>query len=143
MEENAQPFLVTAAAKEEKQKKKEAKDEVAYEKLLLSLYRAQLAMIRTATTMTTFGFALYKLLNEKMQDGRDRPMLRIITPRIIGLVLFFAGIVGLISYSIKHIRTLKKLNRLHPSFYYSGVMLMTYVLFLLTLFLFIGVLIND
>jgi uncharacterized membrane protein YidH (DUF202 family) len=128
---------------EGKKKKKEAKDDLSYEKMVLALYRAQMAMVRTATTMTTFGFALYKLISEKSKDGTERPLLKIFTPRVVALTLFFAGFLGLVTYSVKHVYTLKKINRFNKSFYYSGVMLMTYVIMLLTFLLFVGTLINE
>jgi uncharacterized membrane protein YidH (DUF202 family) len=93
--------------------------------------------------MTTFGFALYKLLEEQTMDGHNRPVLHVITPRTIGLTLFFAGFVGLSTYSIKHVATLKRLNMLKPSFFYSGIMIMSYILMVLTLGLFLGILING
>ena len=53
-------------------KKKEEKLEISRDKLELGLYRAQLAMVRTAATTTTLGFALYKLLEEKVHDGKKK-----------------------------------------------------------------------
>jgi uncharacterized membrane protein YidH (DUF202 family) len=129
--------------KEKKKEEKEAKKDVTLIKIELALYRAQMAMVRTATTMTTFGFALYKLLEEQTKGGYERPALHVITPRTIGLTLFFAGFVGLSTYSVKHVVTLKKLNLLKPSFFYSGIMLMSYILMVLTLGLFVGILING
>jgi hypothetical protein len=124
-------------------KKKELKMDMALDKLELALYRGQLAMVRTATTTTTLGFALYNLLEAKTYDGFDRPFIRIFTPRLVALTLFFAGFLGLISYSIRHVAELRKINRLTPKFYYSGVMLMSYVILTLTFFLFIGMSLNG
>jgi uncharacterized membrane protein YidH (DUF202 family) len=139
MEEPIQPALESAQEDDNyKKKKKELRDEVSFEKIELSLYRAQLAMLRTATTMTTFGFALQRLLEEKMHDGKERPVLHFITPRRIAMALFFTGLIGLISYTIKHIKTLKRVNRFHAGFYFSGIMIMTYLLFTLTLMLFVS-----
>ena len=130
-------------AKAEKKKEKEDKKELTIEKMELTLYRAQLASVRTAATMTTMGFALHKLLEEKRHDGVDRPMLDIFTPRVVALILFFAGFLGLITFCVRHVATLKKIGRFHPRFYYSGVMLVSYVILLLTFMLFMGTLIND
>jgi uncharacterized membrane protein YidH (DUF202 family) len=146
MEEPAIPLIIskTSQDKEKKKKKdKEGKEELSIVKVELSLYRAQMAMVRTTTTMTTFGFALYKLLEEKVRDGRIRPVLKIISPKAVALTLFFAGFTGLATYSIKHIRTLKKLNLYNRRIYFSGVMLMSYVILLLTLALFLGTLLNT
>lgn len=148
----AEPIELTAAVtdadaweggKKKKEKKKEEKLDLTLDKLELSLYRAQLAMVRTATTTTTLGFALYKLLEEKTHDGIKRPLLHIFTPRIIALVLFISGFLGLISYSFRHVASLKKIGRFTPKFYTSGVMLLSYIILVLTLLLFIGTLINP
>jgi uncharacterized membrane protein YidH (DUF202 family) len=126
----------------EKKKKKELKDELALDKMELALYRAQMAMVRTATTMTTVGFAIYKLLKEKIEKGEDSLAIRITTPRTIAVTLFFAGFLGLITYSIRHMRSLKKIGRFTRAKLFSGVMLMSYILFLLTVLLLIGTLTN-
>lgn len=127
----------------EKKKKKELKDELALDKMELALYRAQMAMVRTATTMTTVGFAIYKLLKEKIEKGEDSLAIRITTPRTIAVTLFFAGFLGLTTYSIRHMRSLKKIGRFTRAKLFSGVMLMSYILFLLTVLLLIGTLTNS
>lgn len=136
-----EPELVSGTG--EKKKKKEEKLDLTLDKLELTLYRAQLAMVRTATTTTSLGFALYKLLEEKIHDGQKRPILHIFTPRIIALILFFSGFFGLISYSFRHVASLKKIGRFSPKFYYSGVMIVSYIILTLTLLLFVGTLINP
>jgi uncharacterized membrane protein YidH (DUF202 family) len=127
----------------EKKKKKELKDELALDKMELALYRAQMAMVRTTTTMTTVGFAIYKLLKEKIEKGEDSLAIRITTPRTIAVTLFFAGFLGLTTYSIRHMRSLKKIGRFTKAKLFSGVMLMSYILFLLTILLLIGTLTNT
>ncbi len=142
MEETKPQELQPITEEPQKKKKKEQKEEISIEKLELALYRAQMAMVRTAATMTTFGFALYKLLEEKSRES-DRPVLQVITPKTIAVTLFFAGFLGLVTYSAKHVRTLKKLGRFRKSFYYSGIMLMSYILMVLTLGLFLGITIKG
>ncbi len=132
--------------KEKKEKKageKEEKKDMTLDKLELSLYRAQLSMVRTATTTTSLGFALYKLIEEKKREGLDGPLMQVFTPRIIALILFSAGFIGLVTYCFRHVAALKKINRFTPKFYYSGVMVVSYIILLLTLLLFVGMLING
>ncbi len=129
--------------KKKKEEKQEEKKDLSLDKLELALYRAQLAMVRTATTTTTLGFALYKLLEEKVHEGIDGPLIRIFTPRMVALVLFFSGFVGLITYSFRHVASLKKIGRFSPKFYYSGVMLVSYIILVLTVVLFVGTFING
>jgi hypothetical protein len=146
----AEPMAIPAAETdkitgngEKKKKNKEEKMDLTLDKMELSLYRAQLSMVRTATTTTSLGFALYNLLEEKVHEGMNGPLLQIFTPRVVALVLFFSGFLGLITYSFRHAAALKKINRLTPKFYYSGVMLVSYIILLLTMFLFTGALING
>lgn len=129
--------------KGDKKKKKEEKTDFALDKLELALYRAQLSMLRTAITTTTLGFALYRLLEEKTHEGLKGPLIKIFTPRMVALVLFFAGFLGLVTYSFRHVAMLKKIGRFTPKFYYSGIMLVSYIILLLTLFLFVGAYING
>lgn len=129
--------------KVEKKKKKELKDELALDKMELALYRAQMAMVRTATTMTTVGFAIYKLLKEKMEKGEESLALKITTPRTIAVTLFFAGFLGLTTYTVRHMRSLKKIGRFTRAKLFSGVMLMTYILLVLTLLLLVGTLTSS
>lgn len=146
MEETSTKEIIPEETQEkdkDKKKKKEVKEEATYEKIELALYRAQMGMVRTATTMTTFGFALYKLLEEKVNDGKERPILKVISPKYVAITLLFAGFIGLSTYTVRHIKVLKKINRFNPSIYYSGVMLMSYIILLLTLTLFIGMLVNN
>lgn len=148
MDEPGMPVTIEEESpdKEKEKKKKKEKDNKDLQsmvKIELSLYRAQMAMVRTTTTMTTFGFALYKLLEEKVHDGSSRPVLKIISPKSVALTLFFAGFLGLATYTLKHIRVLKRFNWFHRRIYFSGVMLMSYVILLLTLLLFLGALLND
>ena len=150
MEENVLPVITPEETitkekekKIKKEKEKENKGELSMVKIELSLYRAQMSMVRTTTTMTTFGFALNRLMQEKLHDGTDRPLLRIITPNIVSLTLYFAGFLGLITYTIKHIKVLKKMNWFNRRIYFSGVMMMSYVILVLTFLLFLGTLING
>jgi uncharacterized membrane protein YidH (DUF202 family) len=129
--------------KKKKEKKEEEKKDMTLDKLELSLYRAQLSMVRTATTTTSLGFALYKLIEEKKHEGINGPLMQVFTPKVVAIILFTAGFLGLISYSFRHANALKKINRFSPKFYYSGVMLVSYIILLLTLLLFVGMLING
>lgn len=128
---------------EKKKKKKEAKLDITRDKLELSLYRGQVAMVRTAATTTTLGFALYKLLEEKTHDGLNRPILHVFTPRMVALFLFLSGFVGLFTYCFRHAASLRKIGRFTPRFYFTGVMLVSYIILLLTFMLFLGTLFNE
>ncbi|HSK13735.1 MAG TPA: hypothetical protein VK907_11000 [Phnomibacter sp.] len=131
------------AAEPGKKKKKDEKMEFSVDKMELALYRARLAMVRTAVTTTTLGFALFKLLEEKVHDGHRRPVLEIFTPRMVALVLFFTGFLGLSTYYFRHVAALKKIGRFTPKFYFTGVMLVSYVILLLTFLPFMGTLIHP
>jgi uncharacterized membrane protein YidH (DUF202 family) len=145
MEESVIPNFESGTEPEKKKKKKdkEAKEELSFERTELALYRTQLAMLRTTTTLTTFGFALYKLLQQKVEEPGQHPILQIISPRVVAITLFFTGFLGLILHSFHHVRVLKKINRFNKGFYSSSVMIMSYVILVLTLFLLIGAILNN
>ncbi|MBL7876512.1 MAG: hypothetical protein JNL53_12680, partial [Cyclobacteriaceae bacterium] len=60
-------------AKEVKKKKKAEKEGMTVEKLLISYERTLIAWIKAATHILIFGFALYKLLDAKLQDSTPHP----------------------------------------------------------------------
>src|SRR5688572_27659574 len=57
---------------------------LAYERTLLAHERTLMAWIRTAASMITFGFTIYKLLEEKISENTAA---RLLTPRIVGMIM--------------------------------------------------------
>jgi len=125
-----------------KKEKREYKDQLAVERTSLALDRTLLAMVRTATTFMTFGFALYKLLKEKAAEPGDHPIIQVFTPRLVALILFVTGLLGLVLqlYNVTLVR--KRIQLYQEGFWRSPVVILTYVIIFMLLLLITGVLLG-
>src|SRR5688500_8226623 len=90
----------------------DARTGLAYERTLLAHERTLMAWIRTAASMITFGFTVYKLLEEKSSATTSDKLL---TPRIVGMIMIAFGIAGLLLAQIQHHQAIKKLKEKYPS----------------------------
>jgi putative membrane protein len=124
--------------KEEKEQERAEKDKMASERTLLAYERTLLAWLRTATSLMTFGFAIYKLLQERISKPGHYPLLEYISPKSVGLVM-----IGLTLAVIRYIEVLKKYNQYSPKIYRSAVMIQAYVILMLSLLLIIGAVIGQ
>lgn len=68
---------------------------LAYDRTALANDRTLMAWIRTATSLTSFGFTIYKFFSEIVKVDSELAVKRLITPRDVGLILIFFGILGL------------------------------------------------
>jgi len=68
---------------------------LAYERTALANDRTLMAWIRTATSLTSFGFTIYKFFSDVVKVDTNLAVKRLITPRDVGLILIFFGILGL------------------------------------------------
>lgn len=125
-------------AKEVKKKKKAEKEGMTVEKLLISYERTLIAWIKAATHILIFGFALYKLLDAKLQDSTPHPVLELLTPRRIAVVLFFSGFFALLMATIRHMEIQKKYGQYSWRSYFKAIMLLDYVILIMLLLLLIG-----
>jgi len=124
--------------KEEKEQERAEKDKMASERTLLAYERTLLAWLRTATSLMTFGFAIYKLLQERANQPGDHPIMRYISPKTVGLIMIGSGFVGLTLAIIRYIEVQKRYGVYTPKIYRSAVMLQAYVILALSLLLIIG-----
>ena len=68
---------------------------LAYDRTALANDRTLMAWVRTATSLTSFGFTIYKFFSEVVKVDSELAVKRLITPRDVGLILIFFGILGL------------------------------------------------
>lgn len=125
--------------KEDKQKKKAEKEGMTVEKLLISYERTLIAWIKAATHILIFGFALYKLLDAKLQESTPHPILEFLTPRRIAVILFSAGFFALLMATVRHIQIQKKYAQYNWQTYFKAIMLLDYVILIMLFLLLVGV----
>ncbi len=86
--------------------------ELAFARTRAAYERTMMAWIRTATSLITFGFSVYKFFQIEVPRIDERG--RLIGPRQFGLLLVSIGIISLIVATIEHRQDLRALRREDP-----------------------------
>jgi putative membrane protein len=115
----------------------EMRTELATQRTVMAADRSLMAWVRTALSMISFGFTIYKLLQGFEQKGADLGDAS--SPRVMGLFLTGLGtvamVMGLLEYwhRVKSLHGARRVRVLQPSFVMALIMSAT------GLFLFIGI----
>ena len=109
----------------------------------LAQERTLIAWVRTGATFMTFGFAIYKLLEERVRESQVHPILDIITPKLIGVTMFITGLVGLAAATARYIHNMSLLRKDGRKAYFNIVLFQSYMIMALLIMLLIGALINS
>jgi putative membrane protein len=82
---------------------------LAYERTRLAVERNMMAWIRTATSLISFGFTVYKFF--QFEAGKSVPAAtgHLLSPRVFGMTMIGTGLVALLLSTIEHRRSLKAL----------------------------------
>jgi putative membrane protein len=88
-------------------------DLLAIDPTRLAAERNLMAWVRTALSMITFGFTIYKVL-QAIQAQSTVPALQPYAPRNAGLTLIGIGTFALIAASIQHWKYVRKLSTVQP-----------------------------
>ena len=72
-----------------------------------------MAWIRTATSLITFGFTIYKFFQLELARSARRPE-RLFGPRQFALLMILIGLVSLLMATLEHRRDLKELRAQYP-----------------------------
>jgi putative membrane protein len=82
----------------------------ALENTRLAYERTLMAWIRTAVSLITFGFTMYKFF-QYFQESRGEQVEHLITPRTLGMLMIGAGLLTLLTATVEHGRNMKRLRR--------------------------------
>jgi putative membrane protein len=88
-------------------------DILALDRTRMAAERTLMAWVRTALSMISFGFTIYKFL-QVLQDESTVPILRPNTPRTVGLMLTGIGTFAVIIACVQHWKYIKKLRPDQP-----------------------------
>ena len=88
-------------------------DVLAMERTRMAADRTLMGWIRTALSMISFGFTIFKFL-EYIQEQGIGPHIRRMGPREVGLTLIGIGIFALIIACVQHWQFFKKLGPDQP-----------------------------
>jgi putative membrane protein len=85
---------------------------LAFDRTQLAEERVTLAWIRTATSLITFGFAIYSFFG--IPTGAGHPHAPHEGPRIFSLLLIVTGLVTLLCAAIQRRRSIQAMRAIHP-----------------------------
>lgn len=115
----------------------QTRTDLAAGRTLMAADRSLMAWIRTALSMDSFGFTIYKLLTEFQQKGAHLPHAE--TPRNLGLFLAGLGSLSMIMGTFMYWQTLRELRELQPYRTWRGTFVVAVLMSLFGLFLFFGI----
>ena len=110
MAQAARPSSVSTTAKSISQPDS---TQLALNRTWLAHERTLMAWVRTATSMISFGFTIYKFF--QVETGNRLGGHGLITPRDFALIMVSIGLVALVLATIGHRREIKQL-RLHTAY---------------------------
>jgi uncharacterized membrane protein YidH (DUF202 family) len=84
--------------------------QLALERTFLAHERTLLAWVRTATSLITFGFVLYKFLLYMHEHDQARHVEQLLGPRTYGLIMIGAGVFTLVLATYQHRRQMKQMR---------------------------------
>jgi putative membrane protein len=84
--------------------------EMALDRTRLAHDRTLMAWVRTATSLITFGFTIYKFFQYMQEQGQARQN-RLLGPREFALLMIGIGVIALILATIQHRRDLQRLRK--------------------------------
>lgn len=87
--------------------------DLAFERTQLALERTLMAWVRTAVSMISFGFTMYKVFQEMSKDFNVHHQ-RLLTPRIVGMIMILFALIGLLFAQIQHYIAIKELRKNYP-----------------------------
>ena len=88
-------------------------DILALDRTRMAAERTLMAWVRTALSMISFGFTIYKFL-QVLQEQSKLPVMRPQTPRDVGLTLTGIGTFAVIIACVQHWKYVKKLTPDRP-----------------------------
>lgn len=94
-------------------KKIDSSTQLAVDRTRLAHERTLMAWIRTATSLITFGFTIYKFFQIELARGATKGD-RLIGPTQFALLMIVIGLVSLLMATLEHRRDLNALNEEYP-----------------------------
>ena len=115
--------------------------DLAFERTLLAENRTLMAWTRTAISLISFGFTIYKFLSETV--GKQPDQHRILSPRIVGLILIGFGLVALIMGLMEYNMMIKRLKNIYPELHRPNTRILAIMVLVFGILMLIGVLFRQ
>jgi putative membrane protein len=135
---------VKAQKKAQKKEKKKTGKEIKTNRTFVAFQRTLLAWVRTSTSLFTFGFAIWKLLEQRVQDPNTHtPILNVVSPKVVGIIMIFSGFLGLLMAAVAFVKISKKFGRTTRLTYLDPAMIQAYVILTLCFLTLVSVLVAS
>jgi putative membrane protein len=86
--------------------------ELAFDRTRLAYDRTMMAWVRTATSLISFGFAIYKFF--QIEIGKGEPGNHLIGPREFAMMMIGIGLLSLVMATIQHRQDRNVLRAMNP-----------------------------
>jgi putative membrane protein len=86
---------------------------LAYDRTRLAYENTMMAWVRTATSLITFGFSVYKFFQFDTRGAAHVD--RLVTPRGFALMMITFGLVSLLAGTVQHVTSLRQLRAQYPA----------------------------
>jgi putative membrane protein len=86
---------------------------LAYDRTRLAYENTMMAWVRTATSLITFGFSVYKFFEFDIKRGQE--FSGMIGPREFGLMMITFGLISLLAGTLQHVMSLRQLRAEYPA----------------------------
>ena len=123
--------------------------DLGIQRTAMAASRTMMAWVRTGTSLISFGFTIYKVLQAAVTTTAKPSSLSLLHaqgPRRLGLMLIFLGTVSIILGNVEYLKTARQLNAMAGKEYKMKADLSLVIgalVGLLGLFLFITILTNS
>lgn len=107
-DENKMATIIDKAVRDNVKPRLDTGTKLSFQRTFISHERTQMAWVRTALSLISFGFTIAKLfeyLQEK--EGARGPLL---SPRAIGILMISIGLISLALGGLQHRRAMKELR---------------------------------
>jgi len=96
-----------------------ASTSLAVERTRLAHDRTLLAWVRTATSLISFGFTLYKFFQYLQQKDPNFPASHRFTAREFAMIMISIGLIALVIATVQHRRDVVRMRAIYPEVPYS------------------------
>lgn len=83
---------------------------LAYERTALANDRTLMAWVRTATSLTSFGFTIYKVFSDVVKMDSELASHKLVKPVDVGIILISFGFLGLFFGLVQYHRDMKRIR---------------------------------
>ena len=114
---------------------------LAYDRTRLAYENTMMAWVRTATSLITFGFSVYKFFQFDTKGAAH--VERLVGPRGFALMMITCGLISLAAGTVQHITSMRQLRAQNPGMPRSIAALLAFLISFLGIFALLAVLFRQ